>query len=96
MELRNNWNGAQSGCNNVYEIAPGLWLTNASTYLVRVGGTPTASGTFGFTMRIHSSTGCGGGDSDTRSATITIGGGTATGPTITAQPLSQTVTEGVV
>lgn len=93
-ELKNNWSGAKSGCNTVYEIAPGLWLTNVSTYLARVGGTPTAGGTFSFTLKIWSGTGCTGGDSDTRSATIAIAGGTATAPSITTQPVSQTVTAG--
>jgi hypothetical protein len=90
-QLVNNWNGAQSGCNNVYEIAPGLWLTNSSTYLARVGGTPTASGTFNFTMQIHSSANCGGGDSDTRSASIVIAAGTAnTAPSL--NPVSNQTT----
>ena len=51
-ELRNNWQGSQSGCDTAYEIAPGLWLTNSSFYLAQVGGTPTAAGTFNFTLRI--------------------------------------------
>ena len=94
-QLKNNWSGAKSGCNSVYEIAPGLWLTNAATYLVRIGGTPTASGTFSFTMQIHSDgQDCSGGNSDTRTASITIAGGTATAPSITTQPVSQTVTAG--
>ena len=93
-ELRNNWSGAKSGCNSVYEIAPGLWLTNASTYLARVGGTPTASGTFSFTLRIWSGSGCSGGDNDTRSASITINAGSATAPTITTQPVGRTAAAG--
>lgn len=93
-QLRNNWNGAQTGCNSIYEIAPGLWLTNSATYLARVGGTPTASGTYSFTLRIYSGSNCGGGDNDTRTASITISGGSVTAPTITTQPASQTVTAG--
>ncbi len=93
-ELKNNWSGAKSGCNSVYEIAPGLWLTNAATYLARVGGTPTASGTFSFTMKIWDAAGCSGGNSDTRTASITINAGTASAPSITTQPVSQTVTAG--
>ncbi len=93
-ELKNNWNGAVAGCASSYEIAPGLWLTNTASYLVRIGGNPTASGTYNFTMKIWSGSGCSGGDSDTRSATITISAGTAVAPTITTPPVSQTVTQG--
>ena len=94
-ELRNNWSGAQAGCNTAYEIAPGLWLTNSATYLVRVGGTPTTSGTFNFTMRIWSGTGCTGGDNDTRSASITVSGGAVTAPSITSVAPPATGTVGV-
>ena len=93
-QLTKNWIGNQAGCNTAYAIAPGLWLTNSATYLVRIGGTPTASGTYSFTLKIHSASGCGGGDSDTRSASITISGGAVTAPSITSQPVGQTVTAG--
>ena len=93
-ELRNNWSGAKSGCNTVYEIAPGLWLTNSGNYLARIGGIPTTTGAFTFTMKIWDGSNCSGGNSDTRSATVTVSGGTVTAPSITTQPLSQTVTAG--
>jgi len=93
-QLRNNWNGAQTACNTIYEIAPGLWLTNSGNYLARIGGVPTTSGTFNFTLKIWEASGCTGGNSDTRSSAITVSGSTATAPTITTQPVGQTVTAG--
>ena len=89
-----NWNGSQAGCNSSYEIAPGLWVTNSSTYLMRIGGTPTASGTFNFALTIHDAINCGGIYTDTRSAAITINPAPTAAPGITTQPVSQTVAEG--
>ncbi|MFO1488510.1 MAG: immunoglobulin domain-containing protein [Verrucomicrobiota bacterium] len=94
-QLTKNWLGNQSGCNSAYEIAPGLWLTNSGSYLVRVGGTPTASGTYSFTLKIFEKSGCGSGNTDTRTASITISGGVVvTPPGITTQPTNRTVTAG--
>lgn len=92
--LAQNWNGNQTGCNTSYEIAPGLWVTNSSTYLVQIGGTPTANGTFGFALTIHSDINCGGLYTDTRGAAISINPAPLAAPGIMTQPASQTVTAG--
>ena len=54
-----------------------VWLPvwTPGSYLVRVGGTPTASGTYSFTLKIFEKSGCGSGNTDTRTASITISGG---------------------
>ncbi len=92
--LAQNWNGNQAGCNTSYQIAPGLWVTNSSSYLMRIGGTPTASGAFNFALTIHDAINCGGIYTDTRSAAITISPALTFAPGITTQPASQTVTAG--
>jgi hypothetical protein len=92
-QLRTNWLGATTNCGSPYQIAPGIFLTNAATALVQVGGTPAQAGTFSFTMKIWSATSCSGGDSDVRTASITIAAGSSA-PIFTAPPANQLVTVG--
>lgn len=94
-QLRTNWNGNFTACGNVYQIAPGLWLTNVASHIARIGGTPTSTGAYGFQLRIWSGTSCSGGDNDTRASKLTLYAGSApTKPVITNQPISLTVTNG--
>jgi hypothetical protein len=70
-----------------------VWATNAGTYLIRFGGTPTATGTYNFTFQIYDASSCGSGDNDTRSTSITIVAGVLK-PAITVQPSAAIVNPG--
>lgn len=88
-----NFAGKQTACSSSYLIAPGVSVVNSSTKVATVTGTPTSAGTFTFTMKIWSGASCTGGDSDVRSATITVIGAN-TAPVFSAAPTNRTVTVG--
>jgi len=78
-------------------LAPGLTIVYNGGNTATVTGTPTAAGTFAFTVRMYDSSGCGnGGNTDVRSTTLVIApsGGGGTAPSITAPPQSLTTQVG--
>src|SRR4029077_5087465 len=66
----------------------GLTIVYSGGNTATVTGTPTATNTFNFTLKIFDGSTCGGGNSDTRSTSLVIGTNSATGmgPSITAPP----------
>ena len=61
-----------------------------------VTGTPSATNTFRFALRIYDSSSCGSGNTDTRSTSLVVGpnGGAGVAPAITGPPQSLTAQEG--
>jgi len=79
------------------EIAPGLTAIYNGGNTATVSGTPTTAGNFSFTLKMFDASGCGGGgNTDTRSATLVVSaaGAGGTPPSITAPPQSITAQVG--
>jgi hypothetical protein len=75
----------------------GLSIVYAGGNTATVSGTPTATNTYPFTLRIFDSSSCGGGgNSDTRVTSLVVGpnGGAGTAPAITGPPQSLAAQEG--
>jgi hypothetical protein len=84
MSMSNN-------CLGSWTLAPGLTVTYGGGNIANVSGTPAGpSNNVPFTLKMFDSTGCGGGNSDTRSTTLAIvpGGGGGSPPAITVVPQS--------
>ncbi len=75
----------------------GLTVVYAGGYTANVSGTPTATNTYRFALKIFDTGGCGaGGNNDTRVTSLVVGpsGGGGTAPLITAPPQSLCSQEG--
>jgi hypothetical protein len=66
----------------------GLSIVYSGGNTASVTGTPIATNTYSFTLKMFDSSGCGGGNSDTRSTSLVVGPAASTGvaPVITSPP----------
>jgi|GEM_PF-1480607 len=91
-------NGAVSVTNSSYNaclgtstfMTNGLFIVYSGNNLASISGTPTNSGNLTITLKIFDGSGCGGGNSDTRTTTLIVNpsGGGGVAPNITAAPQS--------